>query len=111
MHEGPLRQGTYLDTIPASGSHRALASVALEDGSLAYIHVPDKSLAESLRPGDRVVIKPNVGWNRLPQQAANSNPDVVAELAALYDAWADRAGVMPWDQLQALRRKRREARG
>ncbi len=41
---------------------------------------------------------------------AGENPDVVAELAGLYDAWADRAGVMSWAQLQQLRRKRREAR-
>ncbi len=28
--------------------------------------------------GDRVVIKPNVGWDRQPEQAANTNPEVVA---------------------------------
>ncbi len=28
--------------------------------------------------GDRVVIKPNIGWDRLPEQAANTNPAVVA---------------------------------
>jgi uncharacterized protein (DUF362 family) len=33
-----------------------------------------------VKSGDRVVIKPNVGWNRLPEQAANTNPDVVAEV-------------------------------
>lgn len=33
-----------------------------------------------VRPGERVVIKPNVGWNRLPEQAANTNPAVVAEM-------------------------------
>lgn len=29
--------------------------------------------------GDRVVIKPNVGWDRVPEQAANTNPDMVAQ--------------------------------
>lgn len=33
-----------------------------------------------VKSGDRVVVKPNVGWNRLPEQAANTNPDVVAEV-------------------------------
>ncbi len=33
-----------------------------------------------VKRGERVLIKPNVGWNRLPNQAANSNPDVVAEV-------------------------------
>lgn len=32
--------------------------------------------------GHTVVIKPNVGWDRLPQQAANTDPDVVGELVA-----------------------------
>jgi len=28
-------------------------------------------------PGDRVLIKPNVGWDRQPELAANTNPDLV----------------------------------
>lgn len=32
---------------------------------------------------DIVVIKPNIGWDRTPRQAANTNPDVVAEMARL----------------------------
>lgn len=36
-----------------------------------------------VRPGDRVVIKPNVGWNRTEEQAANTNPDVVAQLVRM----------------------------
>ncbi len=30
--------------------------------------------------GDIVVVKPNIGWDRRPEQAANTNPDVVAEI-------------------------------
>ncbi|MBW2260433.1 MAG: DUF362 domain-containing protein [Deltaproteobacteria bacterium] len=33
--------------------------------------------------GDRVVVKPNVGWNRLPEQAANTNPELVGAVVAL----------------------------
>ena len=33
--------------------------------------------------GDRVVIKPNVGWDRTPEQAANTNPEAVAEMVRL----------------------------
>ncbi len=33
--------------------------------------------------GDRVLIKPNVGWDRQPEQAANTNPQVVAAVARL----------------------------
>ena len=39
---------------------------------------------------------------------ADENPDVVAELSALHDAWAKRCDVMDWAELQELRRKRRE---
>jgi uncharacterized protein (DUF362 family) len=30
--------------------------------------------------GDVVVVKPNIGWDRNPEQAANTNPQVVAEV-------------------------------
>jgi len=30
--------------------------------------------------GDRVVLKPNIGWDRIPEQGANTNPQVVAQL-------------------------------
>jgi uncharacterized protein (DUF362 family) len=33
--------------------------------------------------GDVVVLKPNIGWDRVPQQAANTNPDVVKTVAEL----------------------------
>jgi len=39
--------------------------------------------------GDVVVIKPNIGWDRRPEQAANTNPDVVAGLIEMaFDAGA-----------------------
>jgi uncharacterized protein (DUF362 family) len=33
--------------------------------------------------GDVVVLKPNVSWDRAPEQAANTNPEVVAEMIRL----------------------------
>lgn len=36
-----------------------------------------------VRKGETVIIKPNIGWDRLPEQAANTNPGVVAELVRL----------------------------
>ncbi len=39
--------------------------------------------------GDRVMIKPNVAWKRIPEQAATTNPEVIAELVTLcHDAGA-----------------------
>jgi len=33
--------------------------------------------------GDRVIVKPNIGWDRTPDMAATTNPDVVATLVRL----------------------------
>lgn len=44
--------------------------------------------------GDTVWIKPNIGWNRTPDLAANTHPDVVAELVRLcLDAGAKKVKV------------------
>jgi uncharacterized protein (DUF362 family) len=37
-------------------------------------------IEQFVQKGERVVIKPNVGWNRKAEQAANTNPEVVAEV-------------------------------
>lgn len=45
--------------------------------------------------GDRVVIKPNISWNRAPKFAANTNPHLVAALvSSCLDAGASRVRVM-----------------
>ena len=36
-----------------------------------------------VRKGESVVVKPNIGWNRAPDQAANTNPEVVAEIVRM----------------------------
>jgi len=33
--------------------------------------------------GDIVVVKPNIGWDRKPEQAANTNPEVVSEVVKM----------------------------
>jgi arylsulfatase len=44
----------------------------------------------------------------LVDQAAH-RPDVVAELAAAWSAWASRVGVIPWERVQEI--YRREGKG
>ena len=42
-----------------------------------------------VKKGDVVWVKPNIGWDRTPEQAANTNPDVVAALVRMcFDAGA-----------------------
>lgn len=44
--------------------------------------------------GDVVVVKPNIGWDRMPIHAANTNPEVVAAVIKLaYDAGAKKVVV------------------
>jgi len=44
--------------------------------------------------GDVVVVKPNIGWDRMPIHAANTNPDVVAAVIKLaYEAGAKKVVV------------------
>lgn len=40
-------------------------------------------MSRFISKGDVVWIKPNIGWNRRPEQAATTNPDVVATLVSL----------------------------
>jgi uncharacterized protein (DUF362 family) len=44
--------------------------------------------------GDIVVIKPNIGWDRVPEQAGNTNPEVVATVVKLcFEAGAKKVKV------------------
>jgi uncharacterized protein (DUF362 family) len=51
-------------------------------------------MGKFVRKGDVVVVKPNMGWDRTPEQAANTDPGVVAALVALaYESGAKRVKV------------------
>ena len=39
---------------------------------------------------------------------AAKHPDVVAELAAAWSAWASRVGVIPWERVQEIYRTERK---
>jgi uncharacterized protein (DUF362 family) len=54
---------------PAANLSRALAGLG--------------GIESFIRAGDRVLIKPNCAWDRRPEQAANTNPELVAELVRL----------------------------
>ncbi len=40
-------------------------------------------IARFIQRGDRVLLKPNVGWDRQPEQAANTGPELVGALVRL----------------------------
>jgi uncharacterized protein (DUF362 family) len=85
-HEKPVRTRPRQDkTIP---DHRVQVPPTTPSLIVARGQDPAKNVAAALRrmggmalfvkKGDLVVVKPNVGWDRKPEQAANTNPQVVA---------------------------------
>lgn len=40
-------------------------------------------IAQYVKPGYKVVLKPNIGWDKTPEMAANTNPDLVAGMVKL----------------------------
>ena len=79
--------------LPTIKDHRTDKPVGAVDMAIARGPDPAANVRKAIealggmgrfvRHGERVVIKPNIGWNRLPEQAANTNPDVVAEVVRL----------------------------
>ena len=56
-------------------------------------------------PGDWELYDIDLDRTELNDLSAD-HPEVVEELEALYQAWADRCSVIPWDELLALREAR-----
>jgi len=40
-------------------------------------------ISKFVKKGNVVVVKPNIGWDRVPEQAATTNPEVIAEIVRL----------------------------
>ncbi|MBN2090815.1 DUF362 domain-containing protein [candidate division KSB1 bacterium] len=40
-------------------------------------------MSKFVKKGQSVIVKPNIGWDRRPEQAANTNPEVVVEIIKL----------------------------
>lgn len=61
---------------------------------VAKVLEPLGGMKAFVQPGDRVVVKPNIGWDRSPDQAANTHPEVVAAVVQMtLDAGAGRVQV------------------
>jgi uncharacterized protein (DUF362 family) len=58
-------------TVVQGGEPRALTAQAIENLG---------GMSRFVAKQDVVAIKPNIAWDRTPEQAANTNPDLVAEL-------------------------------
>lgn len=106
---------TFLKTAAVGGVGLALpqgfnpffvAADAAEKIDLAVAHgpSPDKIVRAAVEAlggikrfvsrGDIVIVKPNIAWDRVPEQAGNTNPEVVAAVVRLcYEAGAKKVKV------------------
>jgi uncharacterized protein (DUF362 family) len=65
------------------GAENPALSVAGGSGPAANLQAALAALGgidRFISPGERVVIKPNCAWDRTPEQAANTNPELIGEL-------------------------------
>ncbi len=89
----PSRAMAAVDAAPLLAVGKGTDYTAL----VAKVLEPLGGISAFVKSGDRVVVKPNIGWDRTPQQAANTHPEVVKALVQLaLDAGAKK--VMVFDR-------------
>ena len=69
-------------TIPADPVFSEIAVIIGDDPAQLTRQAVEElgGIRRFIARGDVVLVKPNIGWDRTPEQAANTNPDVVAEV-------------------------------
>ena len=73
-----FRLGDARDDLPQLAWARGTAPDAMARAAVGALG----GMARFVARGDRVAVKPNIGWDRDPRHAANTNPEVVASLVA-----------------------------
>jgi uncharacterized protein (DUF362 family) len=71
---------------PAQASALPLLATAHGPGAAAITRASIEALGgigRFVHRGDKVVVKPNIGWDRLPEHAATTNPEVFGALVKL----------------------------
>ena len=73
------------ELLAAEAPNARLAVTTGTDVAAMVKHVlePLGGIRAFVKPGNRVVVKPNIGWDRSPEQAANTHPDVVVAVVQL----------------------------
>jgi uncharacterized protein (DUF362 family) len=71
--------------VPPEPNLPVLSSAVNSDPAMALNAALDGvgGIRRFVREGERVVVKPNVGWDRTPAQGANTNPVLVSEMVRL----------------------------
>jgi len=81
----PVRALRTNFTVPGDNSLPGLTMAVSDDPALALREALDAigGIKRFVAKGEKVTIKPNVGWDRSPAQAANTNPILVGEMVRL----------------------------
>ncbi len=78
----------FFDVESARSDPKAQSSLAVGKG-VDYASLVNRVVARVggmgafVKRGDKVVVKPNIGWDRTPAQGANTNPEVVKAIVKL----------------------------
>ncbi|MBU8871222.1 MAG: DUF362 domain-containing protein [Gemmatimonadales bacterium] len=86
LREAALASATPPAMSIARWDEAALANSDLSDVAVKLTQTAIESLGgmgRFVNKGDTVWVKPNIGWNRRPELAANTNPDVVAAVVRM----------------------------
>lgn len=68
--------------VPENSRYPSIVAARGKDAEKAISAALDKlgGVSRFINRGEKVLIKPNIGWDRQPEQAANTNPDLVAAM-------------------------------
>lgn len=91
-------------TVPSLDPLETFGALSPPDLAVAQGPLPEKlvraaidalgGIKRFISRGDVVVVKPNIAWDRVPEQAGNTNPEVVAAVVRLcYEAGAKKVKV------------------
>jgi len=81
-----LVQATHADVLAYMKARDRVVAKAVAGTPAGNVRAAVEALGgigKFVRSGDVVAVKPNIGWNKPPQQAATTNPDVVAEIVRM----------------------------
>ncbi len=93
-------QAASLTSLPAMAAIEGESPAAITKAAIAALG----GMGRFVGKGDRVVIKPNIGWDRTPEMAACTNPEVVRTVVELVlEAGAKKAIVIDNTTNQAKR--------
>ncbi|HTZ18347.1 MAG TPA: DUF362 domain-containing protein [Dissulfurispiraceae bacterium] len=91
----PLSVDLLIDSCEAAAGTDIIVATGANPGRITRAAVDALGgMKRFISKGDVVVVKPNIGWDRLPEHAATTNPDVVAAVVLMcFEAGAKKVKV------------------